>query len=183
MSDHQSGQAVKMFKPNIKRMSLEEKYDRCCDFFEMDHMISYYTHKRLGTVQEWVNDTVEAYGHSVPRFLGPVVKTITNLAPNLALKKTFDAVFNLDQQHHDYDEFSYSEPKNGEVIVRWTGCARFKRHKKLIKMLGYDMDDREICEVEKMHLTHPRHPGCQMGFVPTKVVWTEDGCEWFYKKV
>jgi hypothetical protein len=27
---------VKMQKPNTKAMSLEEKYDRCCDFFEMD---------------------------------------------------------------------------------------------------------------------------------------------------
>ena len=49
---------VEMIKPATKAMSLEEKYDRCCDFFEMDHMISYYTHKRLGTVKEWVDDTV-----------------------------------------------------------------------------------------------------------------------------
>jgi hypothetical protein len=63
---------VEMHKPNTKEMSLEEKYERCCDFFEMDHMISYYTHKRLGTVKEWVDDTVEAYNKSVPSFLGPV---------------------------------------------------------------------------------------------------------------
>ncbi|MCX5887143.1 MAG: hypothetical protein NT096_14740 [Proteobacteria bacterium] len=50
---------VKMRKPDIKAMSIEEKYERALDFFEMDHMISYYTHKRLGTVKEWVNDTVE----------------------------------------------------------------------------------------------------------------------------
>jgi len=92
---------VKMYQPNIKAMSLEEKYDRALDFFEMDHMISYYTHKRQGTVQEWVNDTVDAYNKSVPRFLGPIFKTFAVLAPNLALRKCFDAVFNLDQQHHD----------------------------------------------------------------------------------
>jgi hypothetical protein len=173
---------VKMQKPNTKPMSLEEKYDRCCDFFEMDHMISYYTHKRLGTVQEWVNDTVAAYNHSVPRFLGPIAKAVTKLAPNLALKKCFDAVFNLDQQHHDISEFEYSEPEHGEIVVRWKNCARLKRHKKWIKQLGYDFDDREICEVEKMHLTHPDHPGCRMGFIPTEIVWEEGGCCWTYKR-
>jgi hypothetical protein len=173
---------IKMHPPNTKAMSLEEKYDRCCDFFEMDHMISYYTHKRLGTVKEWVDDTVAAYNKSVPRFLGPVAKAVTKLAPNLALKKCFDNVFNLDQQHHDISEFEYSEPEKGEIVVRWKNCARLKRHKKWIKQLGYDFDDREICEVEKMHLTHPNHPGCRMGFVPTEIVWEEGGCVWTYKK-
>jgi len=42
---------VKMRPPDLKAMSVEEKYDRLCDFFEMDHMISYYTHKRLGNSQ------------------------------------------------------------------------------------------------------------------------------------
>jgi hypothetical protein len=174
---------VKMRKPDIKAMPLEEKYERALDFFEMDHMISYYTHKRLGTIKEWVNDTVDAYSKSVPRFVGPVFRTFAKLAPNLALRKCFDAVFNLDQQHHDISEFEYSEPKDGEIIVRWKNCARFNRHKKWIKQLGYDFDEREICEVEKMHLTHPNHPACRMGFIATEIVWEEGGCCWTYKKV
>jgi len=174
---------VKMMKPKIKRLSMEERYDRACDFFEMDHLISLHTHKKNGTLQAWVDDTVEAYGASVPRFLGPMVKQFTKLAPNMALKKTFEQVFMLDQQHHELEEFSFSEPKDGTIVVRWDNCARYKRHKKLIKMLGYDYDDRIVCEVEKMHLTHPKHPGCQMGFIPTKIEWTEDGCQWHYKKV
>lgn len=48
-------------KPNISDMSVEEKWDRVHDFFTMDHAISYHTHKRLGTVDEWVADTVDAY--------------------------------------------------------------------------------------------------------------------------
>jgi len=146
-------------------------------------MISYYTHKRLGTVKEWVEDTVAAYNKSVPRFLGPMVRTVTKFAPNIALRKCFDGVFKLDQQHHDISEFEYSEPKDGIMLARWKNCERFKRHKKWIKQLGYDMDDREICEVEKMHLTHPNHPGCRMGFVPIEIVWEEGGCCWTYKKV
>ena len=43
-----------------KEMPLEEKYDRVCDFFTLDHAISYVTHKQLGTVDKWVDNTVEA---------------------------------------------------------------------------------------------------------------------------
>ena len=171
-----------LLKPKVKEMPLEERLERCRDFFEMDHMVSYYTHKKLGTVKEWVDETVKAYGNSVPRFLGPVVKTLTKLAPNLALKKVFDNVFTFSQQHHEISEFEYSEPKNGEIVVKWTNCTRFKRHKKWIKALGYDMDEREICEVEKMHLTHPEHPGYRMGFIPIKAEWVGEGCVWTYKK-
>jgi hypothetical protein len=173
---------IKMYKPNIKEMPLEERYDRACDFFEMDHMISYYTHKRLGTVKEWVNDTVEAYNRAVPRFLGPLVTIIAKLAPNLALKKTMESVFYMDQQHHDISEFEYSEPKDGEIVVRFKNCSRLKRQKEWIKKLGYDFSEREMCEVEKMHLTHPNHPACRMGFIPTEIVWEEGGCVWTYKK-
>ena len=174
---------LKTHKANVNELSIEDKYDRCCDFFELDHMIGYYTHKRLGTVKEWVDDTFAAYNRSVPRFLGPVVKTVSNLAPNLYLKKTFESVFKLDQQHHDVSEFEYSEPKDGQIIVRWRHCARLKRHKKWIKTLGYDFDEREICEVEKMHLTHPNHPASNMGCKAVEIIWEDDGCVWVYKKV
>ena len=173
---------IEMRPPDIKEMSLEEKYDRALDFFEMDHMISYYTHKRLGTVKEWVDDMAEAFNRAVPRFLGPLFETLVKVAPNLALKKCFDAVFNLDQQHHDISEFEYSEPKDGEIVVRFKDCARLKRHKKWIKQLGYDFDDREICEVERMIFSHPNHPGCRMGFIPIEVEWEEGGCVWTYRK-
>jgi hypothetical protein len=169
--------------PNIKRMSLEERYDRVNDYSEMMHIVSIYTHRKNGTLEDWVADCMEAYSASIPRFLGPMVKTITKLAPNLALKKTFDGVFNLDQQHHDLEEFEYTEPKNGTIICRWNNCARFKRHKKIVKMLGWEgLYDRMTCDVEKMHLTHPRHPAIQMGFIPTDIIWTDTGCEWHYKK-
>jgi hypothetical protein len=49
-------------RPNIQDMSIEEKWDRLHDFFTMDHAISYQTHKRMGTVQEWVDDTVVQAG-------------------------------------------------------------------------------------------------------------------------
>lgn len=71
-------------------MSIEEKWDRLHDFFTMDHAISYKTHKRLGTVQEWVDDTMEAYNKMMGRFMGPLAslmsKAATKLSPNMVLK-------------------------------------------------------------------------------------------------
>ncbi len=59
-------------EPELGDMSIEEKWDRVHDFFTMDHAISYKTHKRMGTAQEWVDDTVEAYSKMMGRFMGPV---------------------------------------------------------------------------------------------------------------
>ncbi len=77
-------------EPELKEMSVEEKWDRVHDFFTMDHAISYKTHKRVGTIQEWVDDTVEAYGKMMGRFMGPIAammgKAATKLTPNVVLK-------------------------------------------------------------------------------------------------
>ena len=45
--------------------------------------------------------------------------------------------------------------------------------------LGFE--GREICEVEKMHLTHPKHPSAKMGILPVEVSWEEGGCVWTFK--
>lgn len=78
------------YQPQLEQMSIEEKWDRLHDFFTMDHAISYKTHKRLGTVQEWVDDTMEAYNKMMGRFMGPLAslmsKAATKLSPNMVLK-------------------------------------------------------------------------------------------------
>ena len=69
---------VTLLKPKVKEMPLEERLERCRDFFEMDHMVSYYTHKKLGTVKEWVDAAFKCldldytkYVKMDPRFLRP----------------------------------------------------------------------------------------------------------------
>jgi hypothetical protein len=82
-------------RPKLKDMLIEEKWDRAHDFFTLDHAISYKTHKRLGTVQDWVDDTVEAYGKMMGTFMGPLAalmgKAAMKLAPNMVLKQTIYA--------------------------------------------------------------------------------------------
>jgi isoleucyl-tRNA synthetase len=110
---------VKMERPNIKEMYLEEKWDRLHDFFTMDHAISYKTQKRLGTVNEWVDDTVEAYRNLGPRFIGPVAKIVGEIAPNKALKEGIDRVLYSDQMMHNPSEYEVSMPSDGEIIIRF----------------------------------------------------------------
>lgn len=174
-------------KPDIKDMTVEEKWDRLHDFFTMDHAISYHTHKRLGTVDEWVSDTVDAYNHAQARFLGPVVelmsKAALKVAPNMVLKKVMNAVLNMDQQMHKPGEYEISEAKNGEMTVRFKNCTRLKKQKEVVKMCKLPFEAREICEVEKMHTTHPNCPATKMGIITTDVTWEETGCVWSFKVV
>ena len=172
-------------RPDIQDMSIEEKWDRLHDFFTMDHAISYQTHKRMGTVQEWVDDTVEAYGRMMGRFMGPLAslmgKAATKLTPNLVLKQSINAVLFSDQMMHGPGEYEVSEAQGGQITVRFRNCLRLKKQREIVKQCGLDFNAREICEVEKMHLTHPRHPTTRMGVIPVEITWEETGCVWTFK--
>ena len=172
-------------QPELKDMSIEEKWDRVHDFFTLDHAISYKTHKRLGTVQEWVDDTVEAYGSMMGRFMGPLAtlmgKAATRLTPNMILKQAIYAVLYSDQMMHGPSEYEVSEPKNGEITNRFKNCLRLIKQNEIADKCNLGFEEREICEVEKMHLTHPNHPSTRMGIVPTQITWEEGGCVWTFK--
>ena len=174
-------------RPNIKDMPIEEKWDRLHDFFTLDHAISYQAHKRLGTVREWVDDTVEAYGKMMGRFMGPLAalmgRAAARLTPNVVLKQAINAVLYSDQMMHGPGEYQVSEPKDGEMIVRFKNCLRLKKQGEIVKRCELGFDPREICEVEKMHLTHPNHPTTKMGIVPTEITWEEGGCVWTFKVI
>ena len=172
-------------RPNIQDMAIEEKWDRLHDFFTLDHAISYQTHKRMGTVQEWVDDTVEAYGRMMGRFMGPLAslmsKAATKLTPNMVLKQSINAVLFSDQMMHGPGEYEVSEARDGEITVRFRNCLRLKKQREIVKQCGLAFDAREICEVEKMHLTHPNHPTTKMGIIPIEITWEETGCVWTFK--
>lgn len=176
-----------MKKPDIKEMPIEEKWDRLYDFFTMDHAISYKTHKRLGTVQEWVDDTVDAYEKMMGRFMGPLAslmgKVAVKLAPNMVLKQAINAVLYSDQMlHNGLEEYEVSEPKDGEIVIRYKNCLRLKKQNEIVKKCDLDFEGREICELDKMQLTHPNHPTTKMGIIPTDIMWEETGCVWTFKK-
>jgi hypothetical protein len=172
-------------QPDLGDMSIEEKWDRLHDFFTLDHAISYKTHKRLGTVQEWVDDTVEAYGMMMGRFIGPLAtlmgKAAVKLTPNKVLNQAIYAVLYSDQMMHQSGEYEVSEPRNGEMTVRFKNCLRLIKQNEVAQKCNLGFSGREICEVEKMHLTHPKHPSTMMGIVPTEITWEEGGCVWTFK--
>jgi hypothetical protein len=173
-------------KPDIKDMPVEEKWDRVHDFFTMDHAISYHTHKRMGTLKEWVSDTVDAYGNMMGRFMGPLAgvmsKAAMKIAPNMVLKQAINAVLYSDQMMHGPGEYEVSEPQDGTITIRFKNCLRLKKQNEIVKRCNLPFEGREICEVEKMHLTHPNHPTTKMGIIPTDITWEEGGCVWTFKK-
>jgi len=117
--------------PILDEMTDEEKWDRLYDFFTMDHAISYKTHKRMGTVQAWVDDTVEAYGKMVGRFMGPLAtlmgRAAARLTPNMVLKQAIYTVLYSDQMIHGAGEYEVSEATNGMITVRFKNYLRLKK--------------------------------------------------------
>jgi len=172
---------AKKEKP-IKEMPLEEKYDRACDFFTLDHAISYVTHKQLGTVDKWVDNTVEAYRKMQPRFIAPLAKLIGRLAPGMSLEQALNHVVYAEQQMHDVSEFEVARVSEREVIVRFKNCTRLRRQRDIVKKAGLNIDPREICEVEKLHHFHPRHPMQDVGITPVACEWEEAGCKWTFRQ-
>jgi hypothetical protein len=49
----------KPIQPQLKIMPSEKKWDRVHDLFTFDHALSKKTHRRLGTLQAWGDDTVD----------------------------------------------------------------------------------------------------------------------------
>jgi hypothetical protein len=173
----------KMKKPDIKEMTLEEKWDRLHDFFTMDHAVSYKTHKRLGTVKEWVDDIVDAYELMGPRFIGNIPELIEELDTtdtNVIMTEVIKKVLFSDQMMHGPGEYEVSEPENNEITIRFKNCLRYKKQREIAQKAELGFDGREICEVEKLILSHPKQAD---RMAPTEVIWEETGCVWTFKTV
>jgi hypothetical protein len=99
----------------------------------------------------------------------------------MLLKQAIYAVLYSDQMMHRSGEYEVSEPIKGEMTVRFKNCLRLEKQNEIAQRCGLDFVGREICEVEKMHLSHPNHPSAKMGIIPTEITWEEGGCVWTFK--
>jgi len=167
---------------DVKEMALEEKYDRALDYFTMDHAISYITHKENGTLDKWVDATIEAYRKAAPRFMAPLAKIVGKIAPNLSLKQALKQVVCAEQQMHDISEFEVSMPEEGTICIRFSNCDRYRRQKETVKRMDLKIEPRDICEVERLHHFHPRHPMQDAGVTPIDVKGEDTGCVWTFKR-
>ena len=172
-----------MKAPDIKVMEMEEKWDRLHDFFTMDHAVAYKTHKRLGTVKEWVDDIVDAYELMGPRFIGDIpdlIEELNTTDTNIILDGIIKRVLFNDQMMHGPGEYEVSEAENNEITIRFKNCLRYKKQREIAKRAELGFDGREICEVEKLILSHPKQADRAE---PTEIIWEETGCVWTFKSV
>ena len=98
-----------------------------------------------------------------------------------SVKQAINAVLYSDLMMHGPGEYLLSEPRDGQITIRFVDCLRLKKQREIVKRCGLDFDAREICEVEKMHLTHPSHPTSKMGIIPIEITWEETGCVWTFE--
>ena len=103
------------------------------------------------------------------------------LSPNLVLKQSIYTVLYSDQMMHGAGEYEVSEATDGMITVRFKNCLRLKKQCEIARKCDLGFDGREICEVEKLHLTHPNHPTNKMGIHPVEITWEAGGCVWTFK--
>ena len=99
------------------------------------------------------------------------------IAPNLSLKQALKQVVCAEQQMHDISEFEVSMPEEGTICIRFSNCDRYRRQKETVKRMDLKIEPRDICEVERLHHFHPRHPMQDAGVTPIDVKGkTPDAC-------
>jgi hypothetical protein len=81
---------------------------------------------------------------------------------------------------HGPGEYEVSEPENGEITIRFKNCLRLKKQQEIAKKAELGFDGREICEVEKLILSHPKRT---TRMAPTEIRWEETGCVWTFNVV
>jgi len=158
----------------IKEMPIAEKYDRLFDFFVLDHAVSYASHKKLGTLDKYLDDTVEAFRKMMPRFMAPVVK----LMMQGHIKEAVNQMVYLEQHLHQPARPHWVSDR--EVVLTFKNCERLRRRREIVKEAGLNIDPRELCEMEKRIHFHTRHPMRQMGLDVTAELG-ETGCKWTFK--
>ena len=160
----------------IKEMPLEQKYDTILDMYILETAISYAFHKEQGTVDKWLDYTLEAYRG----YMGPMFKMMKTLAPGKTFKQAANQLMYMQQIMQPLSEIEVSWVSDREAVMRFKNCEILRRSRELVKKAGLDIDPRFFCEIDAYRHAHPRHPLKELGIDLTCEL-EENGCEWTFK--
>ena len=164
----------------IKEMPLEEKYNEIFDMYILENAISYAFHKEQGTVNKWLDYTIEAYRKMMPRFMGPVLKLMKTLAPGRTFKQAANQLVYMQQMMQPLSEMEVSWISDREAVMRFKNCEILRRSREVVKKAGLKIDPKFFCEIDAYRHAHPRHP--MQGFgIDLTCELEENGCKWTFK--
>ena len=115
----------------VKEMPLEEKYSAIFDMYILETAASYAFHKEQGTLNKWLDYTVESYR----AYMGPMVEMMKTLASGKPFKQAINQLASMQQTMQPLSEIELSWVSDREVAMRFKNCEILRRSKGLAKKL------------------------------------------------
>ena len=133
----------------IKEMPLEQKYNGLFDFYLLDNAINYAYHKEQGTVEKWLDYTLEAY----KGYMGQMLEMMKTLTP----KQFANQMLNMQQMWQPLSGLELSWVSDREAVMRFKNCEILRRSRELVKKAGLNIDPRFFCKIDLYGVPHSRH--------------------------
>ena len=157
-----------------KEMPYEEKHDKLYDVYLSEMAATYAYHKERGTVDKWLDSTLELFSSSMPKFMGPIV------SPVKAFKQTANQMVYMQQLMQPLAEIEISGLSDREAVMRFMSCEILNRSREIAKKAGHKIDPRFYCEIDQYRHTSPLHPMKKLG-IDLACELEEKGCRWTFK--
>ena len=156
----------------IREMSIEEKYNGLFDFYVLEDAISYAYHEEQGTVEKWLDYTLEVY----KSYMGQMLEMMKTLTP----KQFANQMVNMQQMWQPLSDLELSWVSDREAVMRYKNCEILRRSRELVKKAGLKIDPKFYCKMCQYRSAHPRHFMRDLG-MDMSCEFEENGCKWTMK--
>lgn len=143
----------------------------------MNRVTLYALHKKLGTIDKYIESLVKAQKNMIPSLPAASYKLLKTVAPGTAFNQFMDQRIYEMQLDMPLANIEVKRVSDREVTMRIKGCPHLKRKGELIKKADLDVDPRETCEIEPQVMR-----GMAKDF-GVDVSWQPEanGCSWTVK--
>jgi len=155
-----------------KEMPCSEKYDQLFNYYVLENAANYSYHKKQGTLNKWLDHTLEAYRG----MMGPMVEMVKGLPP----KQVASQLIYMQQMMQPAKEIEVDWISDREAVMRFKNCDILRRSREVVEKAGLDVDPKFFCEMDKYRHAHLRHPIRELGMELTCEL-EENGCKWTFK--
>ena len=162
-----------------KEMSHQEKYDQLFDLYISETAASYAFHKKKGTINEWLDTTLEVMGSGMPKFMGVITSLMRTLAPGRTFKQIVNQMVYMQQIIQPSSGIEVSWVSDREAVMEYKDCEILKRTREIVKKAGLNITPRFFCEMDQYRHTSPLHPMQKFG-LDLSCELEQNGCKWTF---
>jgi hypothetical protein len=132
----------------IKKMPLEEKYDKLLDEYLEGAITNYALLKELGAIDKNIDLSVKVQAKMLPSLVGIAFKVLKTVAPGTAFNQLVDKYVYTMQMTIPLSDIELNRVSDREATVRVKNCPVLKRVRTLVEKTGLDIEPKSICELE-----------------------------------